>query len=320
MNIWVAPLCLANLNGKSLPSWGRCQTPPKWQSYLSHLHVRSLQRGFGHPSPEAPQNITKNASIGQQKMQKHHLWWYVDKAVQIQQSNMMTMNDCEYWMVINMSKKHAWWCVRVFCVRAWFLPSCGRLQKPIGSTYVHHVYDFFVTSKSKTCLSQSLKLQYINMPSWPGKQQYMARRYQFEGCQRVLNDLFWHLRRLNTQLLQDLDGVSIVLHCAKKQYVTGLKIVIDRICCKHVLFEESQQDVSSINGVRVQPLGFLHLSRQDGFMNKRDRTRDSGALETNDQATPSPNTRFAAGVKGISTETMPVPRPTISSIVLRVSC
>ena len=34
---------------------------------------------------------------------------------------------------------------------------------------------------------------------------------------------------------------------------------------------------------------------------------------------PSPSTRFAAGVKGISTETMPVPRPTISSIVLRVS-
>lgn len=144
MNIWVAPLFLANLNGKSLPSWGRCQTPPKWQSYLSHLHVRSLQRGFGHPSPEAPQNITKNASIGQQKMQKHHLWWYVDKAVQIQQSNMKTMNDCEYWMVINMSKKHAWWYVRVFCVRAWFLPSCGRLQKPIGSTYMFIMFMTFL--------------------------------------------------------------------------------------------------------------------------------------------------------------------------------
>ena len=37
------------------------------------------------------------------------------------------------------------------------------------------------------------------------------------------------------------------------------------------------------------------------------------------QGTPSPKTRLAAGVKGISTETMPVPRPTISSMVFRVS-
>mmetsp|Transcript_87426 Transcript_87426/g.189377 ORF Transcript_87426/g.189377 Transcript_87426/m.189377 type:complete len:374 (-) Transcript_87426:640-1761(-) len=36
-------------------------------------------------------------------------------------------------------------------------------------------------------------------------------------------------------------------------------------------------------------------------------------------STPSESTRFAAGVKGISTETMPLPRPTISSTVLRVS-
>mmetsp|Transcript_19403 Transcript_19403/g.41342 ORF Transcript_19403/g.41342 Transcript_19403/m.41342 type:complete len:305 (-) Transcript_19403:756-1670(-) len=36
-------------------------------------------------------------------------------------------------------------------------------------------------------------------------------------------------------------------------------------------------------------------------------------------STPSESTRFAAGVKGISTETMPLPRPTISSTVFRVS-
>jgi len=38
-----------------------------------------------------------------------------------------------------------------------------------------------------------------------------------------------------------------------------------------------------------------------------------------DSSTPSESTRLAAGVKGISTETMPLPRPTVSSTNFRVS-
>ena len=54
--------------------------------------------------------------------------------------------------------------------------------------------------------------------------------------QWVLDNLIWHLRWVDTQLLQDLDGISIVL------------------------FEESQQDVRSIDGVGIQLLGLFHLS------------------------------------------------------------
>mmetsp|Transcript_139455 Transcript_139455/g.353660 ORF Transcript_139455/g.353660 Transcript_139455/m.353660 type:complete len:216 (-) Transcript_139455:417-1064(-) len=57
------------------------------------------------------------------------------------------------------------------------------------------------------------------------------------------------------------------------------------------------------------------------FSNDSKMCAGSIALEFSVRAsfTASESTRLAAGVKGISTDTMPLPRPTISSTVLRVS-
>mmetsp|Transcript_2812 Transcript_2812/g.7161 ORF Transcript_2812/g.7161 Transcript_2812/m.7161 type:complete len:306 (+) Transcript_2812:1759-2676(+) len=46
----------------------------------------------------------------------------------------------------------------------------------------------------------------------------------------------------------------------------------------------------------------------------------AGELRRRASSTASASTRLAAGVNGISTETMPLPRPTMSSTVFRVSC
>mmetsp|Transcript_16123 Transcript_16123/g.19766 ORF Transcript_16123/g.19766 Transcript_16123/m.19766 type:complete len:370 (-) Transcript_16123:344-1453(-) len=65
-----------------------------------------------------------------------------------------------------------------------------------------------------------------------------AHQAAFVLLLELLDNLFWHLRRVNAQLFQDLDGISIIL------------------------FEEGQQDVRSINGVGIQPLGLFHSIAQ----------------------------------------------------------